>query len=59
MQEAVHVCVDMQEANQAVERERHIMPTLHDSKAEVNRPKLFSKLDLKQAYHQLELESES
>jgi hypothetical protein len=26
----------MREANQAIERERHIMPTLQDFKAEVN-----------------------
>ena len=53
------VCVDMREANQAIERERHVMPTLQDFKAEVNGSKFFSKLDLKQAYHQLELEPES
>ena len=53
------ICVDMREANQAIERERHVMPTLQDFKAEVNGSKFFSKLDLKQAYHQLELEPES
>ena len=55
----IRLCVDMREANQAIERERHVMPTLQDFKAEVNGSKYFSKLDLKQAYHQLELESES
>ena len=55
----LRICVDMREANQAIERERHIMPTLQDFKTEVNGSKYFSKLDLKQAYHQLELDPES
>ena len=37
----------MRAANQAISRERHVMP------------KYFSKIDLKQAYHQLELTEES
>ncbi len=53
------ICVDMREANQAIERERHLMPTLSDFKAEVNGSKYFSKIDLKQAYHQIELAPES
>ena len=53
------ICVDMRETNQAIERERHVMPTLQDFRAEVNGSKFFSKIDLKQAYHQLELEPES
>ena len=53
------ICVDMREANQAIQRERHVMPTLQDFKAEVNGSKFFSKIDLKQAYHQLELHPES
>ena len=55
----IRLCVDMREANQAIDRERHIMPTIQDFKAEVNGSQYFSKLDLKQAYHQLELEPES
>ena len=55
----LRICVDMREANQAIERERHTMPTLQDFKAEVNGAKFFSKIDLKQAYHQLELHEES
>ena len=55
----IRLCVDMREANQASERERHTMPTLQDFKAEVNGAKLFSKIDLKQAYHQLELHPDS
>ena len=53
------ICVDMSAANQAIHRERHVMPTLADFKAEMNGSKYFSKIDLKQAYHQLELTEES
>ena len=53
------ICVDMREANQAIERERQTMPKLQDFKAEVNGAKFFSKIDLKQAYHQLELHPQS
>ena len=40
-------------------RERPTMPTLQDFKAKVNGAKFFSKIDSKQAYHQLELHEES
>ena len=55
----IRLCVDMPAANEAIERERHIMPTIQDFKVEVNGSKFFSKIDLKQAYHQLELEPEN
>ena len=55
----IRLCVDMRVANQAIERERHIMPTIQDFKAEVYGSKYFSKVDLKQAYHQLEVTPES
>ena len=35
------------------------MPTLDDFKTAVNGSKYFSKIDLKQAYHQVELDPES
>ncbi len=49
----------MRAANQAIKRKRHVMPALSDFKAEMNGSKYFSKIDLKQAYHQLELTEES
>ena len=45
-------------SKQRNKRERHIMPTLNDFKTAVNGAKYFSKIDLKQAYHQVELEPE-
>ena len=56
---SIRLCVDMREANQAIERKRHVMPTLSDFKADVNGSRFFSKIDLRQAYHQLELAPES
>ncbi|CAB4026663.1 Retrovirus-related Pol poly from transposon, partial [Paramuricea clavata] len=55
----IRLCVAMREANQAIERERHTMPTLQDFKAEVNGAKFFSKINLKRAYHRLELHPDS
>ena len=57
--ELTRICVDTREANKAIVRERQIMPTLDDFKAKVNGSKYFSKIDLKQAYHQVELEPDS
>ena len=55
----VRLCVDMREANKAVKREKHPMPTIDDLVADLNGATVFSKLDLSSGYHQLELEPES
>ena len=55
----VRICVDMREPNKAIGRERHPMPTLDDLIADLNGATIFSKLDMTQAYHQLELEESS
>ena len=47
---STRIYTDMREANQAMERERHIMPTLQNVQSEMNEAKSFSKIDLKQAY---------
>jgi hypothetical protein len=53
------LCVDMRQANSAINRVRHPIPTVDDIRLELNGAKWFSKLDLSQAYHQLELEENS
>ena len=58
-QEGVRVCVDMREPNRAIEREKHPMPTLDHLIADLNGAKVFSKLDMTQAYHQLEIDEDS
>ncbi|XP_060571177.1 uncharacterized protein K02A2.6-like [Ruditapes philippinarum] len=55
----VRLCIDMREANKAIERERHPMPTIDELIHDMNGAKVFSKLDLKAGYNQLELDEES
>ena len=55
----VRLCIDMREANKAIKREKHPMPTLDDLIADLNGSKVFSKLDISGAYHQLELAEDS
>ena len=45
--------------NEAVERERFPVPTIEETLLEMNESKVFSKLDLKWGFHQLELSEES
>ncbi|MCG7866506.1 MAG: hypothetical protein JAY74_09055 [Candidatus Thiodiazotropha taylori] len=55
----VRVCIDMRMANKAISREKHPMPTADELMADLNSSTVFSKLDLSNAYHQLELAEES
>ena len=55
----VRVCVDMRRANEAVIRERHPIPTIEDVMQDLNKSSVFSKLDLRWGYHQIELDHES
>ena len=57
--DSVRICVDMRKANQAIQRVRHPIPTVDDVNLQLTGAKVFSKLDLSQAYHQLELHEES
>ena len=55
----VRVCVDMRQANQAILRERHPIPTVEETLQELHGAAVFSKLDLKWGYHQIELDPDS
>ena len=55
----IRLCVDMRQANQAVRRERYPIPTVDEVFQDLNQGKIFSKLDIKWAYHQIELDEES
>ena len=57
--DAIRICVDMRLPNKAIERERHITPTLDDVISELNGAQVFSKLDLNNGYHQLMLHQDS
>ena len=55
----IRLCIDMREANKAIKRTRYPTPTVEDILAKVKGAKLFTKLDLKSAFHQIELTPES
>ncbi len=55
----VRICVDMRIAKEAIKRVRYPIPTVEDISFALNGAKYFSKLDLLQAYHQLELDEAS
>lgn len=49
----VRICVDMRRANVAVERENHPLPTMEDFLPHLAKAKIFSRLDVKNAFHQV------
>ena len=55
----VRLCVDMRRANEAVERERCPIPPIEEVLQDLNKGMVFSKLDLKWSYHQIELTEDS
>ena len=52
----VRICVDMRQANTAIERKRYIAPTMDDVH-KLNGATVFSKSDPRAAYHQLHPDS--
>lgn len=54
----VKLCVDMRQANCAVEREQYPIPTINEVLQDMNNSKVYSKLDLRWGYHQIELSKE-
>lgn len=55
----IRLCVDMRRANQAVTRERYPIPTVDEVIQDLNQSTVFSKLDIRLAYHQIELTPDS
>ncbi|XP_065064039.1 uncharacterized protein K02A2.6-like [Rhopilema esculentum] len=55
----IRLCLDMRRANEAIVRERHQIPKVEEILPELHNAKYFSKIDLKEGYHQLELAEES
>ena len=56
---AVRLCLDMRRANEAIIRERHPIPTVDEVLQDLNQSTVFSKLDCRLGFHQLELDEES
>ena len=55
----IRICLDMRQANLAIVREKHPLPTVEETLQEVSNAKVFSKLDLNMAFHQIELHPDS
>jgi hypothetical protein len=55
----IRVCVDMRQANKAVASVKHHIPRFDDMLPELRHSKVFSKLDIESAFHQIELSPES
>ncbi|XP_055613061.1 uncharacterized protein K02A2.6-like [Uranotaenia lowii] len=51
----VRICVDMRKANKAIIPEKHPLPTFEEIMPHLDGCKLFSKIDLVKAFHQIEL----
>ena len=56
---SIRLCINMREPNKAIIRERHGMSTLEELIHDLNGATVFSKLDLSNGYHQLELHPSS
>ena len=55
----IRLCVDMRKANQAIIRERIPIATVDEAVENLNGSAVFSKLDLRLGFHQIELDEES
>ncbi|CAB4019152.1 Retrovirus-related Pol poly from transposon, partial [Paramuricea clavata] len=55
----VRICVDMRRVNTAVIRERYPIPTVEEILQDLTGACVFSKLDLRWEYHQIELDEQS
>lgn len=55
----LRICVDMRQANTAIEREKHHIPSFDELLPDLRTSQFFSKLDVEKAFHQLELSPES
>ena len=55
----IKICLDMKQANRAILREKHPVPTVEETLQQISEAKVFSKLDLNMAFHQIELHPDS
>lgn len=55
----IRLCIDMRKVNKAILRETHPLPTIEDIRWKLNGALFFSRLDIKDAFYQLELDDES
>ncbi|XP_055588544.1 uncharacterized protein K02A2.6-like [Uranotaenia lowii] len=55
----LRLCVDMRRANMAIKREAHPMPTFDDFLPRLKKARVFSRLDIKESFYQMELHKDS
>ena len=55
----IRMCLDMRRANEAIIRERRVIPKVDDVLTELHGAKYFSKIDLREGYHQIQLHKDS
>ena len=55
----VRICVDLTQLNKCVKRERHILPSVDHTLAQLSNAKLFSKIDANSGFWQVELSKQS
>ena len=55
----IQLCLDMRQANKAIQRERHVIPKIDDMLQDLHGARYFTKIDLREGYHQLMLHPES
>ena len=55
----LRLCVDMRRANIAIMRENHPLPSMEHLLPKIKKAQYFSKLDIKNAFHQIELHPDS
>jgi len=53
------ICLDMRQANRAILREKHPVPTVEETLQEISGANVFSKLIPNMAFHQIELHPDS
>lgn len=51
----VRICVDMRRANEAIDRENYPLPTIEDFIPHMSDANWFTKLDVKDAFHQVKI----
>ncbi|KMQ92700.1 hypothetical protein RF55_7276 [Lasius niger] len=55
----IRICIDMRRANMAIIRENHPLPTMDQILPQFRNAKYFSKLDVRNAFHQIEITPQS
>lgn len=57
--ETIRLCLDMRQANSEISRERHLIPKVEEIIQDLHGAKVFTKIDLREGYHQIKLHENS